>query len=181
MKQSLFLVATVVLTSVSVFAQKPTSFPGVSAAQLKQLQIAKRFTALPLPTWIPAGFKLEKVESRLGPRVKIEDRSLVIVYSKQLPGGKIQRFAFEAGFDGLGDLMYDGAKRLSTPLGPIYLVYQPNDEDGKKLLDFAMTEWFDVGRTAFHYIGTFGEDGDPAMVMISRQETKRIIRSLKRF
>ncbi len=164
-------------------AQKTGSpFPGVSAAQMKQLQNAKRFTALPLPTWIPAGFKLEKVESKLGSKVPIEERSLVIVYRKTLPDGKFQRFAFEAGFDGLGDLMYDSSKVIPSSVGKIYLVYEPNDPDegGKKRKNFVMTEWFDVGRTAFHYDGMFGEQDDPSLVMISIPETEKILRSLKR-
>lgn len=157
-------------------------FPGVSAAQLKQLQSVKRFTALPLPSWIPTGFKLEKIESKLGPKVPIEEKSLVIVYRKTLPGGKFQRFGFEAGFDGLGDLMYDSTKVIASPLGKIYLVYEPNDPDegGKKRKNFVMTEWFDVGRTAFHYDGMFGEEGDASLTMISMAETEKILRSLKR-
>lgn len=177
---ALLIVACVAFAS----AQKSgTQFPGVSAAQMKQIQNAKRFTALPLPTWIPAGFKLEKVEAKLGSKVPIEERSLVIVYRKMLPGGKFQRFGFEAGFDGLGDLLYDSTKVIPSALGKIYLVYEPNDPDdgGKKRKNFVMTEWFDVGRTAFHYDGMFGELDDPSLTMISMSDTEKILRSLRRF
>ncbi len=184
MIRTLSLIAFLLFTSASVYAQSASSFPGVSAEQIKKLQAAKRFTPLPLPNWIPDGFKLEKIGSNLGPKVPIEDRSLVIVYRKPLAGGKFQRFSLEAGFDGLGDLMYDSTKIISSPLGKIYLVYEPNDpdEDGKKRKNFVMTEWFNVGRTAFHYNGMFGqEEGGSSLVMIPIAETERILRSLKRF
>ena len=183
MKKPLFLFVSMAAMAISVCAQSTETFPGVSAANLKQLQSAKRFTAIPLPTWIPAGFKLEKIESKLGPRVKIEERILAIVYSRALPNGKVQRFSFEAGFDGLGDLMYDTTKVIPSSLGKIYLVYEPQDPDeGKKRTNFAMTEWFDVGKTAFHYNGMFGaNENDTSNAMISLQDTDKILRSVKRF
>jgi len=156
MKRTLSALLLISVVSIAAFAQKAgmgqatpaaTNFPGVSAAQLKQLQAAKRVTALPLPTWIPSGFTLEKVDAKLGTRTKIEDRYLAIVYSKKLANGKKQRFGFEAGFDGIGDLMYDGAKTIPSAFGKIYLLYEPNDPDeaGKKLKNYVMTEWFTVG------------------------------------
>lgn len=119
----------------------------------------------------------------LGSEVPIEDRQLIIVYSRQLANGKLQRFSIEAGFDGLGDLMYESSKRLRTPIGNVYLVYQPKDEDGKKMMDFAMTEWFDVGRIAYHYVGMYGteEDGGDKLAMISLSDTEKILRSLRRY
>ena len=158
-------------------------FPGLSPAVKKQLATAKRSTPFALPTWVPAGFTAKRVHAVLGPKVKIEDKQLMIIYSRELPDGRLQRFAFEAGFDGLGDLMYDGGKRLRTPVGNIWLYYQPKDEDGKKIMDFAMTEWFNVGRTAFHYIGAYGteEEGGEKLAMISLADTEKILRSLRRY
>lgn len=158
-------------------------FPGVTPEARKELNAARLSLVFALPSWVPAGFAVTTVESKLGPKVKTEDRQFVVVYSRQLPGGKKQRFALEAGFDGLGDLMYDGARKLVTPIGPLYLVYQPKDEDGKKLLDFAMTEWFSVGRTAFHYDGMYGiaPEGDASQTMLSLAETERLLKSLRRY
>ena len=164
-------------------AQTAARFPGIAPTQMETLQAAKKVTPFPLPSWLPPGFKVEKVKTRLGSKVAIEDRELVIIYSRKLPNGKTQRFAIEAGFDGLGDLMYEKRKTIRTPLGRVYLVYQPKDEDGKVQKDFAMTEWFDVGKTAFHYIGAYDteEAASDSLAMISLADTERILRSLRRF
>ena len=158
-------------------------FPGIERSDMEQLIAAKQVMSVALPKWLPTGFKLEKINSRLGRGVAIEDREFVIIYSRKLAGGKTQRFALEAGFDGLGDLMYDGAKILSTPVGKIHLLYEPKDADqnGKKLKNYVMTEWFNVGKTAFHYIGWYGgEEHDPDLAMISLADTEKILRSLQK-
>ena len=172
------------ICALAVFAKSADAqFPGLSPAIKGQLATAKRSTPIALPTWVPGGFTAKRVHSVLGPKVPIEDRQLIIVYSRTLANGRLQRFAIEAGFDGLGDLMYDSSKRLRTPIGNVYLVYQPKDEDGKKMLDFAMTEWFEVGRTAFHYVGMYGteEEGGDKLAMISLGDTEKILRSLRRY
>jgi hypothetical protein len=175
---SIFLFAVVAFASIA-----SAQFPGLSPAVKRQLATAKRSTPIALPTWVPSGFTAKRVHMVLGPKVPIQDRQLIVVYSRNLPDGRLQRFAFEAGFDGLGDLMYDGGKKLSTPIGNVWLYYQPKDEDGKRLNDFAMTEWFNVGRTAFHYIGAYGteEEGGDKLTMIPRADTEKILRSLRRY
>ncbi|MBK9529845.1 MAG: hypothetical protein IPO41_16380 [Acidobacteria bacterium] len=158
-------------------------FPGIERSDMEQLIAAKQVMSVALPKWLPAGFKLEGIKSRLGRAVAIEDREFIIIYSRKLTSGKTQRFALEAGFDGLGDLMYDGAKILSTPVGKIHLLYEPKDADqnGKKLKNYVMTEWFNVGKTAFHYIGWYGgEEDDPDLAMISLADTEKILRSLQK-
>lgn len=176
------LLLTLIL-SCSAFAQTAT-FPGVSKADMTKLQAAKRVTAVALPTWLPAGFKVEKVHSKLGRGVAVYEREFLIVYSRQIADGKKQRFALEAGFDGLGDLMYDGAMAITSGVGKIHLHYEPSDPDtdGQKLKNYVMTEWFNVGKTAFHYIGFYGseEKDDPDMVMIPLADTEKILRSLRR-
>ena len=169
-----------IVVSVSVAGAQ---FPGLSPAVKRQLVIAKRTTPIALPMWVPAGFTAGRVHMVLGPKVPIQDRQLIIVYSRNLPNGRLQRFAFEAGFDGIGDLMYEGGKKLRTPVGDVWLYYQPKDEDGKKLTDFAMTEWFTIGRTAFHYIGAYGteEEGGDRLSMISLADTEKMLRSLRRY
>lgn len=164
-------------------AQTAVKFPGIAPFQLEILKAAKQITPIPLPSWLPPGFRVEDVKTRLGSSVAIEDRELVVIYSRKISNGKTQRFAVEAGFDGLGDLMYDKRKTIRTAIGRLYLVYQPKDEDGKLQKDFAMTEWFDVGGTAFHYIGAYGTDkaASDSLAMISLADTERILRSLRRF
>ncbi len=158
-------------------------FQGIERSNMEQLIAAKQVMSVALPKWLPTGFMLEKINSRLGRGVAIEDREFVIIYSRKLASGKTQRFALEAGFDGLGDLMYDGAKILSTPVGKIHLLYEPKDADqnGKKLKKYVMTEWFNVRKTAFHYIGWYGgEEDDPGLAMISLADTEKILRSLQK-
>jgi hypothetical protein len=182
MNRSFLLRVSIAMFAVSALASIASAqFPGLTPAAKRQLATAKRFTPIALPTWIPSGFEAKRVHMVLGPRVKIEDRQLIVVYSRNLPNGRLQRFAFEAGFDGLGDLMYDGGKKLRTPIGNVWLYYQPKDEDGKKQTDFAMTEWFNVGRTAWHYIGAYGtvEEGGENLTLISLSYTEMVLRSLR--
>ena len=134
-------------------------FPGVSPKQSQQLKTAKLTTPIVLPTWLPEGFKLSKIEMKLARTVPIYDRFLKVTYERELSGGATQRFALEAGFDGLGGLPYDATKTLKTQIGEIDLMYEPVDEDGKKIKNYAITEWFNVGKTAFHYMEDY--EGEP--------------------
>jgi hypothetical protein len=183
MKLHLIIVAIVLSFAVPVFSQPASPrFPGISVAQHKALAAAKRSLAFPLPTWVPDGFLVEDIRLKVGPRVKTEDKEFIVVYSRRLASGKIQRFSIEAGFDGLGDLPYEDRTRVRTPVGSIWLVYDPRDDDGQRTNDFAMTEWFKVGRHNFHYDGMYGHrEGDTSLAMITRDETVRILRSLQRY
>lgn len=188
----LTIVTLIVLTlcfAFSAAAQKPTRpagkasvvrFPGISLFQMTQLREAKKVTSIPLPSWIPEGFKVTQVKLHLGSMVEIQDRVLIIVYSKNLANGKTQRFAIEAGFDGLGGLPYDVTKVISSGVGKIDLMYEPSNEDGK-IKNFAMTEWFRVGKAEFHYDGMYdNEPEDKSLTMISLADTVKILKSLQR-
>jgi hypothetical protein len=181
MKKFLLALTLTLFTCAAGLAQ--TSFPGLTAQTKKELATTKRSVAFALPTWLPAGFTLSQVHSVVGKKVKIEDKQLILVYSRELSNGKLQRFAFEAGFDGIGDHMYEGARILRTPIGKMQLFYQPKDEDGKKIADLAITEWFEVRGTAFHYMDRYGtdEEGGDRLTMISLADTEKILRSLKRY
>ena len=190
--KKLLTVTFLLLVCVGVLSAQAANFPGVSAEHFKTLTTAKRSTAIPLPTWVPAGFAVEKIEAKLGPRVSLENKQLVIIYARKLANGKMQRFSLEAGFDGLGGLPYDLTKTIASRVGSIDLMYEPPDLDdsSKKTKNFAMTEWFKVGRTDFHYNGRHGhyngrhgdpEGDDPNLAMISLADTERILKSLKRF
>lgn len=184
MKKLIGLTLLFVVASLTAFGQSGNHFPGVSAKQLQQLQTAKRSTAFPLPTWVPAGFRVEKIEMKLGSKVPIENRELAVVYSRRLSNGKLQRFALEAGFEGLGDLPYDTTSSVSSKIGKIDIAYQPPDldEGSKKLKDFAMTQWFNVGKTAFHYDGMYkAEPDDKSIAMLSLADTRKILQSLQKF
>lgn len=180
MKRFLLVAFVVAAASVAATAQ---IFPGLTPEVKKELAAAKRSVPFALPTWLPQGFTLSRVHAVVGPRVKIEDKQLVLVYTRSLPNGRMQRFSIEAGFDGLGDLMYDRMKKIRSGVGIVHLAYQPEGEDGKKQTDFAMTEWFNVGRTAFHYDGMYGtgEEGKDKLEMISLADTEKILKSLRRY
>ena len=156
-------------------------FPGVTPKQLQQLTTAKLTTPVVLPTWLPAGFKLAKIEMKLDRRVPIYDRYLKITYERELSGRATQRFYLEAGFDGLGGLPYDPTKTLKTQVGTIDLMYEPVEEDGNKAKNYAITEWFNIGRTAFHYVETYEDEPEqPGRKMLSLADTEKILRSLRR-
>lgn len=157
-------------------------FPGVDANYMEQALAAKRVMGVAMPTWLPTGFKLELTKVRLGRAVAIEDREFILIYERTLENGRFQRFALEAGFDGLGGLPYDVTKVIPSALGNIDLMYEPMDVDGDvRLKDYAMTEWFNVGKTAFHYEGMFGYEPDSSgQEMISLADTEKILKSLKR-
>ena len=197
MKRILVFNLLLLLSSVAASAQQPSKaavqaalkkFPGVDTAHMEQMIAAKRVMTIALPTWVPAGFKVEEIKARIGRAVALEDREFVVIYSRTLPNGKTQRFALEAGFDGLGGLPYDVTKTLRSPVGTIDLMYEPKDFDedgkpGKKIDNYVYTEWFKVGnRTDWHYIGMYGapEEGDPGIAMISLADTERILRSMTR-
>jgi len=172
------------LLSVALAAQERDRFPGLSAQDALVLREAKKVTPIALPKWLPAGFKTEKIIAMLGSEVAIEDKALVIVYSRKLLGGTTQRFAIEAGFEGLGDLPYDTTSTVNSAIGNIYIAYQPRDPDNrlKTLKDFSMTQWFDVGKTAYHYDGMYEmQSGNKPTAMISLSDTKKILGSLARF
>ena len=159
-------------------------FPGLSQSQLEKLETAKKVTAIPLPTWLPAGFKAERILMKLGSRVPIEEKQLVIIYSRKLSNGKKQQFSIEGGFEGLGGLPYDVTKVVASAVGKLDLMYEPKDpDDGKKKIErFSMTEWFKVGKTDFHFDGMYGSNPDnPLIAMISLADTEKILRSLRRF
>jgi hypothetical protein len=174
---------SVLVLAAAIAAAAQSNFPGLSPAAKKQLATAKRSVAFALPTWVPAGFTLSQVVAKVGAKVKLENKQLIFVYTRELANGRMQRFAFEAGFDGIGDLMYDGPRTLRTPIGKVHLYYQPKDEEGKKIADFAMTEWFDVRGTAFHYSGTYEAEGasPDEPVMLTLADTEKILRSLTRY
>ena len=181
MKRNLLAIAF--LMAATLVASAQTTFPGISAVRKKELNAARASVAFALPTWLPSGFTLARVHAAVGRKVKLEDKQLIFVYQRDLANGKLQRFSIEAGFDGIGDLAYDGPRTLTTPIGKVHLYYQPKDEDGKKIMDLAMTEWFDIRGTAFHYDGRYGteEEGAGRLTMISLAETERILRSLRRY
>jgi hypothetical protein len=156
-------------------------FPGFTAAQMAVLLRAKSRYPIPLPTWLPAGFKVDNIIAKVDRQIRIEDQVLEIYYIKQLPDGKHQRFVMRAGIDGIGDMVYTPTDEIKTVFGKVQLGYEPKDFD-ETVKNWVATDWFDVGHTAWSYgSNSIVDDGkDAKLVMIPRSETKKIIASLQR-
>lgn len=181
MKKIIILTFVTALFAISINAQKST-FPGISVKQAKTLATVKRSMAFPLPTWVPAGFKVEEIVVDISAKTLIYERVFRVIYSRTQPDGTKQRFAIDTGFDGLGDLMYEPTKTIKTSVGDVTLIYEPKDEDGTILKDYVMTEWIPVGKYAFHYIGSYTRDENAETpAMISLEDTEKILKSLKRY
>ncbi len=158
-------------------------FPGFDTAQMRLLLIAHKHYCIPLPTWLPEGFSVEKVVTRIGKTVKQENKELYITYSKQLSNGKKQSFTIEAGIDGIGDLLYQTTHTIKSQPDLIGLCYEPRDETGTKTLKrYVRSQWFDCNGTAYAYGSCLGASGRSGyFVMISLADTKKILASLQKF
>ena len=149
--KKLFSVAFLILiSSFAVLAQDPPKatvqaamrrFPTVPEPYMEAMIAAKRVMSIALPTWLPPGFKFEKLQARIGSEVSLDDREFVVVYSRT-QGGKTQRFALEAGFDGLGGLPYDNPKIVRSAVGQIDLYYEPKDLDDEMRIKNATVNSF---------------------------------------
>ena len=181
MKRIFFLTAFTFLATFS-FAQ--IIFPGLSDKQKQQLISTK--IAIPLPTWIPDGFSVNKIVTKTGTSIKLENKIYIVTYEKKLTNGNSLKFSIDAGFEGLGDLPYDGSETIKSHVGNIYLYYEPYEEDmnGKKVkaFGFIMTEWFNVNKLAFHV--SFNSQNpndkpDNTKPKISKADVKKILQSLQ--
>lgn len=190
-----YLVIFIVLSHATASAQAKTKadwhtavgtamhkFPGFDTTQMKQLYFARKQNCIALPTWLPDGFKIEKVQVKTGKNVLPEDQGIFIVYSKTLPGGKKQSFIIEGAIDGIGDLLYKPTHIIKSALGDIELCYEPKDEDDNKTLKkYVRTQWYDCNGTAWAYGSNNGANVRLRnTVMISIDETKKILASLQK-
>ncbi|MCD6010712.1 MAG: hypothetical protein K0Q79_574 [Flavipsychrobacter sp.] len=156
-------------------------FPGFDTTSMQKLVAIKKKYGIPLPTWIPDGFKVEKVSVKVNGKFDPMDQGIAITYSKKLPDGKKQSFIFEGAIDGIGDLLYQHTHIIKSALGEIELCYEPKDEDNSKTLkNYVRTQWFDCNGTAWAYSSCKGigsKSGNTTMIPID--ETKKILASLQ--
>jgi hypothetical protein len=102
-----------------------------------------------------------------------------------LANGQKLHFKIDAGFDGIGDLMYEGGESIKSKAGEIWLYYEPYDEDmeGRKTKQhgFIQTEWFDVKGIAFHvvFIQSENEGLNKRLPKISKADAKKILQSMQ--
>lgn len=166
-------------------------FPGISAANKKKL-LATRYS-IPLPTYIPAGFKLDTIIlANLTKSARNDEKTLMVRYEKKINDSTYQSFHIDAGFDGLGSLWFKG-ETVNSAVGKIYMYYQPLEEaeEGQKperVMDLIGTEWFTVKGTEFHVFCMVSEDYPPGegdeveyyrYTPVSKAEFKKILASLK--
>lgn len=157
-------------------------FPGFTTSQMVQLIKAGKQYSIPLPTWIPTGFKAEKVVTKIDAKVPLEDQELYVIYTKALPGGKKQGFIFEAGIEGIGDLLYEHTHIIQSKLGEIELCYEPKDEEGKKKLKhYVRTQWFQCDSTSWAFGSGKGMSSKKNNIeMVSLEDAKKILASLEK-
>ncbi len=165
-------------------------FPGINAANKKKL-LATGYS-IPLPTYIPAGFKLDTIILANLRSGNNEEKTLLVRYEKKINDSTYQSFHIDAGFDGLGSLWYKG-ETVNSAVGKIYMYYQPLEEAeaGQKpepVMDLVGTEWFTVKGTAFHVFCILSEDYPPQegdeveyyrYLPVSKAEFKKVLASLK--
>jgi hypothetical protein len=170
-----------VFCSFNTFSQ--TVFPGISEAQKQQLLNTR--IPVPLPTWIPEGYVVTNIIAKTGKAIKIQDKVLSITYSKKTAGSKPLEFRIEAGFDGIGDLMYEG-ETVKSKVGNITLCYEPYEEDGEgkkiKQYGFIQTEWFDIKNLAFCVAfgaHTENEKANRTRPKISKADAKKVLQSMQ--
>ncbi len=169
------------------------NFPGINASHKKKILTGGVKT--PLPTWLPSGFALDTLEIKTGKNVLVQDKVLLIQYTKKINDSTWQSFILEAGFDGLGSLWYDH-ETVQSDVGKIEFYYQPLEtgDNGKKEKqeDLIMTEWFVVDKLDFHVqciVSSGAEfdlmgDKDEAdnkykYVPMSKEDFKKILQSLQ--
>ena len=179
-----FLLVLFVAMIISSFAQSNIVFPGLTETQKQQLLNTK--IAIPLPTWIPGGFALTKIVTKTGKSIKLENKIYTVTYTKKLSNSNSLKFSIDAGFEGLGDLPYDGSETIKSKVGDIYLYYEPFEEDmnGKKVkaVGFIMTEWFIINKLSFHV--SFNSQNpndkpDNTKPKMSKADVKKILQSMQ--
>jgi hypothetical protein len=182
MKKQFLLFVFIAITSIA----RSQDFPGLRPTDKKKLLASGM--KIPLPTWLPDGFRLDTFEVKTNKSIPVQDRVLYIQYTKKINDSTWQSFMVEAGFDGLGSLWYD-RENIQSAVGKIEMYYQPYE----KQEDMIATEWFEINKIAFHVFcivtmpgGEFEAVGDEdegedkyQYVAISKDDFKKILQSLQ--
>ena len=100
-----------------------------------------------VPSYLPKGFKLKKVEITQEDVGPLEDGKTYKApeYAIEWGDGK-GTFSIESAAEGIGDrnIMEEEdteETELKTPLGPMYLIYRPKGKEGDKIQ--ILTNWFE--------------------------------------
>ena len=99
-----------------------------------------------VPSYLPKGFKLKRVEITIEDVGPLEDGQTYKVPEYGIEWGDEERtFSIESAAEGIGDrnIMEEEEDteetELKTPLGPMYLIYRPKGKEGDKIA--ILTNW----------------------------------------
>ena len=91
MKKTLLLLVALALFS---FLGHSQDFPGLNANHKKKMLGSG--LKIPLPTWLPAGFALDTFEIKTGKNVPVQEKVLLIQYTKKINDSTWQSFIVKA-------------------------------------------------------------------------------------
>jgi hypothetical protein len=128
--------------SVFLFAVAPACCWAATLDDLKKLEIICF-----VPSYLPDGFRLQKVD------ITYEDmdgqtdnaKQTVPLYSVEYGNDRKATFSIESAWEGIGDRnIMDGEENaeeteITSPFGPMYLIYRPKGKDGVK--DEIIANW----------------------------------------
>lgn len=125
----------------SVFLVAPSMWcasPSKTLDDLKKLEI----TCF-VPSYLPKGFRLKKVEITYDEIQEYEDKNrplplYYVEYKGPSQGGIKETFSIESAREGIGDrniMEEEDAEEaeIQSPLGPMYLIYRPKGKTGRKI------------------------------------------------
>ena len=185
----LFLFIVITLTASS------QDFPALNPTDKKKLLASG--IMIPLPNWLPEGFKLDTFEVKTSKSIPVQDKMLYVQYTKKVNDSTWQSFMIEAGFEPDLESIWHNPEILQSPIGQIGFYYQPYEQtsDGKKKKqeDMISTEWVEINKVAFHVFcivtmpgGQFEALGDEderehkyQYKAINKDDFKKILQSLQ--
>src|SRR5436853_4718666 len=92
-----------------------------------------------VPSYLPEGFKLKSVEITYDEIQEYEDKNRPLpLYSVEYGNGRKATFWIESAREGIGDRNVMGEEdteetEISSPFGPMYLIYRPKGKTGRKI------------------------------------------------
>src|SRR5664279_2281041 len=92
-----------------------------------------------VPSYLPAGFRLEGVEITYDEIQEYEDKNRPLpLYSLEYGNGGKATFTIESAREGIGDRNLLGTEdadetEIESPFGPMYLIYTPKGKRGRKV------------------------------------------------
>jgi hypothetical protein len=112
----------------------PCSKPHATLDDLKKLDIICF-----VPSWLPKGFRLKKVEITYDEIQEYEDKNHPLpLYSMQYGNEREGKFWIDSAREGIGDrnIMVEEdteETEIQSPLGRMYLIYRPQGKTGRKI------------------------------------------------